>query len=107
MKSKSLLPKLKDKLLKYKSPLPEWKYKLLKSKSPLAELNQKTQETNLNVGEPQIKNYKKIMIVRKTTLPSLRKEDWKNVKVEKVNQWLTNTLIGSLTEVKEFMQEWN
>ena len=48
---------------------------------------------------------KKIMTEKKITLPSLRKQDWKKIKIEteKVNKLLPDILMGNITELNELI----
>ena len=48
---------------------------------------------------------KKIMTEKKTTLPSLRNQDWKKIKIEieKVNKSLPNIPTSNITELNELI----
>ena len=50
-----------------------------------------------------MRDYKEIGSEKKTTLPSLRNQDWKTVKTEteKINKLLTNMSMKNITELNE------
>ena len=67
-----------------------------------------TQQNNLELTQEQtliLRNLKKILNIEKTTLPSLRKIEWRIVKAEtnKVNQVLTYISTNNITELNELI----
>ena len=59
-------------------------------------LTQKEKKYNVNT----IKN---IISEKKTTLPSLRNQEWRTVKSEKVNDLLTNLQTNNITELNNLI----